>query len=370
VGRLIVNTRAPRTLGPGPGRSTLEFHRRLPGYAPSPLVRLPALARELGIGALLAKDESDRFGLPAFKILGSSWAVWQLARRALGDSPDAWTSLDDLAARLAPLRPLRLVTATDGNHGRGVARVARWLGLDARIYLPASAAAARVEAIRAEGAAVTLVDGTYDEAVIRAARECDERSWLVQDTSHDGQDEVPRWVIEGYATIFEEIEEQLVESHEAPPDLVLVQIGVGALAAAVLAHWRRDGLDAWPRIVGVEPLAADCAWRALEAGRVVTVRGGQRTIMAGLDCGTLASIAWPAIRDGLDACVTVEDARAEEARRALARHGVSSGESGAAGLAGLTELVCGPDAARARDRLRIGPDTRAFLISTEGPVGV
>jgi diaminopropionate ammonia-lyase len=248
--------------------------------------------------------------------------------------------------------------------------MARLLGFGARVFLPRGSAAARVEAIRSEGAEVAVEDDTYDEAVERAAREARERgprALLIQDTSWAGYEEVPRQVIEGYSTILWEIEDQLAARSAAGPDVVLVQVGVGALAAAVVAHYRRAELatlPALPTLIGVEPARAACALAALEAGRVVRLPGPHDSAMAGLNCGEVASLAWPALRDGLDAAVAIDDARCHRAVRLLAAHGVESGESGAAGLAGLLELQDAP--ADMRAALGLGPRARALVLSTEG----
>jgi len=151
-----------------PGRAPMRFHERLPGYAPTPLVEAPGLARRLGLRAVLVKDESWRLGLPAFKILGASWATYQLAIQRLGSEPK-WRTLDELRAQLQALGPITLMTATDGNHGRALARVARLFGFEAAIFVPAGTVPARIDAIASEGADVTVVDGSYDDAVRRAA---------------------------------------------------------------------------------------------------------------------------------------------------------------------------------------------------------
>ena len=173
-----------RDLDPA-GRGPMGFHRRLPEYAATPLVDAPELAGSLGVGKVWVKDESWRLGLPAFKILGASWAVyWALEQRSGGIRE--WGDVDELRGRLAPLLPLTLAAATDGNHGRAVARMARLLGLGARIFVPADMAQARIEAIRSEGAEVVVVRGTYDEAVARSAEEADGRCLVISDTSWPG----------------------------------------------------------------------------------------------------------------------------------------------------------------------------------------
>jgi diaminopropionate ammonia-lyase len=247
------------------------------------------------------KDESSRLGLPSFKVLGASWAV----HRAVAAEPDA----------------TRLVCATDGNHGRAVARMARLLGLEATVFVPAGMVAARRAAIAGEGAEVVVVDGSYDEAVERAAALGGDGTLIIQDTAWPGYETVPAWVIEGYATIGAEI--------DAAPDLVAVQIGVGSFAAAMVRRF------APARIVGVEPVAAACALASIEARAPVEVPGPHDSVMAGLNCGRVSPLAWPVLSRGIEAFATVSDDRARAAVALLARDGITAGESGAAGLAGL-----------------------------------
>jgi len=340
-------------------------HRRLPGYTPTPLRRLPTLARRLGLASLHLKDESDRLGLSAYKVLGAIWATVRLLEER---HPEllGWDDLTDLRRRLAALPRLTLVSATDGNHGRGVARVARWLGFGAEIYVPAGTKAPRIEAIALEGARVIEVPGTYDATVARAAAVTGPTVLLIQDHGWPGYERVPALVAEGYATIFQEIDSQLAAAGEAGPDLVLVQIGVGTLASAVVRHYRRWGLESPPQLVGVEPVGAACVLRSIEAGRPVLLEAGaDASIMAGLNCGAPSSAAWPDLRDGIDGFVAVEDEQARAAMRMLAAEGVVSGESGAAGLAGLLELVEGESAGAAREHLDL-EGRRVLLLSTEG----
>jgi diaminopropionate ammonia-lyase len=350
-----------------PEAGAIGLHRRLPGYVPTPLRPLPDLATRLGVGTVDIKDESRRYGLPAYKVLGAVWATYRALASRLGGMPEAWNDLAELRAQLGPLRGLRLVTATDGNHGRGVARVARWLGLPAEIYLPAGTAEARLMGIRSEGAVVVEVDGTYDDAVARAASATAEDALLIQDHGWPGYEQIPEWVAEGYETIFAEVDTELTARRAAPPDLVLVQIGVGTLASAVVRHYRQTGLARRPRLVGVEPTGAACALLSIEAGRPVMIHAGaDASIMAGLNCGTPSSAAWPLLRDGVDAFVAVEDDQARDAMRLLGDAGIIAGESGAAGVAGLRELLEGRDAVEARARLGITGQSRILLILTEG----
>jgi len=292
-------------------------------------VDAPDLAAAFGVSALSVKDESHRLNMPSFKILGASWAVYRLLVFRLGHEP-VWHDLAELRAAFAPLGPLTLVTATDGNHGRAVAHMAALLGYESRILVPAGTAPARIEGIASEGASVSVVNGTYDDAVRASAELATEHALVVSDTSWDGYTEVPRTVIEGYRTIFTEVDEQLAVS----PEVVVVPMGVGALAAATVASYA-----ATAQIVVVEPLHAACGLRSVEAGHPVFVPGPHDSIMAGLNCGTVSTVAWPALSRGVDLFVAVTDGAAEQAMRDLADVGVTGGETGAASLAGLRAVA-------------------------------
>jgi diaminopropionate ammonia-lyase len=351
----------------------LGLHRLLPGYAPTPLSEAPRLAAALGIGRLWVKNESSRVGVPAVKILGACWAVARALCERLGIEP-TFDSFGQLVARAAILRPLTLAAATDGNHGRAVARMAALLGFAAQIFVPRGTASARIEAICGEGATVTVVDGTYDDAVARAAAQTGPRCLVISDTSWPGYEAVPRFVIEGYATIFWEIDDQLELREQGWPDIVFVQIGVGALAAAVVRHYRQpanehihaSSLARPPKIVGVEPTRAACVLESMRAGQIVSIHGPQDSIMAGLNCGTPSLVAWPELSSGIDLFVTIGDERAREAMRALAEDGVVAGETGAAGVGGLIEICTAPGAEDMRAALGITSATQALVLCTEG----
>lgn len=352
--------------GEPPSQEVLAFHRRLPGYAPTRLVHAPLLARMLDVGDVWVKDESSRFGLPSFKILGASWATYRALATKAGSTFPEWHTLDELSQHLDLLRPLTLVAATDGNHGRAVAHMARLLGLHARILVPDGMAQARIAAIRGEGAEVTIVQGTYDDAVEQAAAMASDRALMISDTGWPGYEDVPAWVVEGYSTIFREVDEQLAEAGKQQPDLVAVQMGVGALAAAVLRHYRRPAPAAAPRIVGVEPADAACVLASARAGERVLVPGPHRSIMAGLNCGIPSATAWPLVSQGIDLFVAIDDDYACDAMRALADAGVVSGETGAAGLGGLLAILRGAGALQLRDTLGISRDSSILILSTEG----
>jgi diaminopropionate ammonia-lyase len=319
-----------------PAAHATAFHRSLSGYAPSDLRDAPGLAEAMGVRRVLVKVDSERFGLPAFKILGASWA----AERLLAGRDSAG---------------ITLVTATDGNHGRAVARVARMRGLAAHVLVPAGTAAARIEGIASEGAHVEVVDGSYDEAVARAAAMADDTHVVLSDTSWPGYEDVPRWVVEGYETIFREADEQLDE----PPDAAFIPIGVGSLAVAAANHWPA----APPKLVGLEPERAACALASIKAGEPVTVPGPHDSMMAGLNAGTVSALAWPVLRDRFDAFCAIGDSWAEEGMRALAAMEVRAGEV-SGGTVGAALAVCADDAARGA--LGIDEHSSLFLLLTEG----
>ena len=352
--------------GGGVGSAVRSFHAQLPGYAPAPLVELAELAAELEVGRLWVKAETDRFGLPSFKILGASWAVHRAVAERCGLGED--TDLAALSAAL-PGTPLRtLLAATDGNHGRAVARMARLLGLGARIFVPVGTAEARIRAIEGEGAAVVVVDGDYDDAVARAAADEDAASLVVSDTSWPGYERIPSWVSEGYETILAEADLGL-EARGAPePTVVVVPTGVGALAAAVLRHYRGEERRQGPaaNVVTVEPERAACVLQSLRAGEPVRVPGPHPSIMAGLNCGTPSRVAWPLLRAGVSAAVSIADDAACWAMRRLAGAGIEVGETGAAALGGLAALVASGDEA-AKRRAGLGPTANVLVLATEGP---
>lgn len=345
--------------------NSLEFHRKLPGYAPSRLVNAASLASELNLGNLWIKDESWRLGLPAFKILGASWATYRALDERFGPFKP-WQTLGEVKEQLKAFQPLALATATDGNHGRAVARMARWLGLEARIFVPAGTVEARIHGIESEGATVTEVQGTYDEAVELASKEANERCLVISDTSWPGYEVVPGWIAEGYSTIFWEIEEELKAWGETGPDVALIQVGVGALAAAMVRHYRQPGQTRLVRLVSIEPVGADCALVSMRAGKIVTVPGPHTSIMAGLNCGTPSPVAWPLLSGGIDLFLAIEDARAIQAMRKMAQVEVTSGETGASGLGGLLEIMTGKNSTELRKKLDLTATSRVLVISTEG----
>jgi diaminopropionate ammonia-lyase len=321
---------------PPPTDEAAAFHHSLPGYAPTPVHRLDRIAEDLGVATVHVKDESDRLGLPAFKILGASWAIERLLR----EEPATHT----------------LVAASAGNHGRAVARAAALRGLTCRIFLPARALPMRRTAIAEEGADVVIVDGTYEEAVDIAeqAAQADGVA-LIADVGARGPAE---WVIDGYATLFAEAAAQ------ATYDLIVVPVGVGSFAAAAARH----GAQVGAAVVGVEPVTAACLTASLLHGAPTAVPT-PGTTMAGLDCAEVSPAAWPTLHRGMAGTVTVTDAEAAAAMRDLRGAGLTIGESGAAALAGLRTLRSDGHGSDLRERLATGPSTRVLLVATEGITG-
>ncbi len=368
-------------------------YRSLPEYLPTPLLSLRNLAHELSVGEILVKDESHRFGLNAFKALGSAYAIYRFVQKHLQESGRQCPAADQFYREpTLPKGTFVFCTATDGNHGRGVAWVARKLGQDAVIYMPKNSAHARIENIRKEGAEVIIVDGSYDDAVVRCAKDALARGWqIISDTSWPGYEEIPRWIQAGYLTMFEEIH----ADGTVPVDFVIIPAGVGALAAAAAWYYNRIYPELRPKLVSVEPIGADCLLQSVlsETGEPVSLRGEPASIMAGLNCGTPSRIAWPFVKQGFDLFMTVTDDVAREAMRtyyyprvskppfgsAQDRLGVRpteekrdpriiSGESGASTLAALLTL-CNENsvtAADARAHLDLSPGTKVLLLNTEG----
>lgn len=347
------------------------LHQSLPGYQPTPLVELPGLAGRLGVKRLFVKDESQRLGLQAFKVLGAAYAVARLLAEQLQlpALPD-WPELAAVARQRLP--GMTLVTATDGNHGRGVAWVARSLGLRAVVYLPAGAANGRVQAIQAAGGEAIVTDLNYDDAVRLAAQAAaDQGWWLIQDTAWPGYQQVPAWIIQGYTTLAVEADRQL-QAAGATATHLLLQAGVGALAAAMQTYWlSRCGPQ--PVSLLVEPERAACFYRSVQVGdgQPHAVAGDLATIMAGLACGEPNPLAWPVLSQTAAAFASCPDYVAALGMRLLAAPiagdpSVEAGESGAVGLGLLALLLCGPTLQEHRQRLGLGADSTVLLLNSEG----
>ncbi len=339
-----------------------------PGYAPTPLLDLAAIARQAGLGVLRLKDEAGRFGLGSFKALGGAYAVaellaGELARR--GVAPAA-TSAELMAGRWAEATQTITVTcATDGNHGRAVAWGARRCHCRAVIFIHEGVSAGRAAAIAAYGAEIRRVPGTYDVSLRVAAADAEANGWfVVSDTSWEGYTEVPRAIMQGYRVMADEAVAQweAVQPDGAPPTHVFIQGGVGGVAAAVSVQ-ARTAFSPAPRLVVVEPDRAACLLASAELGERTSVPGDLDTLMAGLACGEPSLLAWQELDRGAAAFMAIPDDAAVATMRLLAQAGVVAGESGVAGLAGC--LLAAADPA-ARETLGLQPDSRVLVFSTEG----
>jgi diaminopropionate ammonia-lyase len=328
------------------------FFAARPDLSPTPLRSLPGLADHLDIGALEIKDETARFGLNAFKAVGATFTVETLRERGTIREGDT------------------LVCATEGNHGRAVARAARDADCFARVYVSDTVAPARVAAIQAEGAVVVTVSGTYDDAVRVMAAEALTNGWtVISDTSWPGYDEIPRLIMLGYTRLLDEVDAASPATHT--PDAIFVQGGVGGLLGAVASwvHWRYDA--ARPLVVCVEPASAACLQHSARHGAPTTLDGPFETIMGGLRCGEVSPAAFNTVLSLVDAYVAIEDEWALDAIRLLAEPvpgdpPIRAGASGAAALGGLLATLRDAGLGALRDRLTLGPQSRVLVMVTEG----
>lgn len=351
-------------LSPKVAQRVMAFHRQVPGYAPTPLKTLPELAEECGVKALLVKDESPRFGLNAFKGLGGIYAVARAAGKLLGLEPEQITFPElQKSEYQEALHQLTFATATDGNHGKGVAWAAGLLGCPAKVFMPKGSSPRRAQAIRNAGQAeVTITQWNYDDTVNYVNQCAEKNGWvLVQDTSWDGYEQVPKWIMQGYTTMAQEAAEQLMEM----PTHIFLQAGVGAMAGAVTGYFRARYGENCPKIVLVEPYGAACIYESMEAGdgNPHTAKGNGETIMAGLNCGSPCTVAWDILRDYGSFALECGDDAAKLGMRTLRRYGIVSGESGASGIGAFLELAKSPGQ---KAKLGIGPEARILFFSTEG----
>ena len=361
-------------------KEVYDFHKSLPGYKATPLVELDNLAKYYGVKKVWLKDESKRFGLNAFKVLGGSYAIGKYLSQKLGkdmsELPFNVLISDEIKKQLGDVT---FVTATDGNHGRGVAWVANKLRQKSVVYMPKGSAQMRFDAIAREGADVTITDLNYDDAVRLANKGAQEHGWImVQDTAWDGYEEIPLWIMQGYSTIINEIVEQLEAAKEEKPTHVFLQAGVGSFAGAVQGYLAHLYGDDRPITIICEPHGANCIYKSMEAndGKPHNVTGDLTTIMAGLACGEPNTISWKILRDNSDFSVSCDDQVAARGMRILSSPlgtdtRVISGESGAVGL-GLFSILTEKKEkyAELMKELKIDENSRILCISTEGDTDV
>lgn len=349
-----------------------HFHKSFPGYQPSPLADLKSLAKALGVKGIYVKDESARFGLNAFKGLGGSYCIGKyIADRLNVDISDLSYEKINSAKIHDKLGEITFVTATDGNHGRGIAWTANCLGHKSVVYMPKGSSLERLNNIKALGAEASITDLNYDDTVRLASKKSKENGWvLVQDTAWEGYEEIPGWIMQGYTTVAYEIIGQLKEK----PTHIFLQAGVGAMAGALTGFFA-DYYDKRekPAIIIVEPNKADCVFRTAAAadGRMHPVTGNMDTIMAGLACGEPCTIGWDVLKTYADHFVSIPDWVAAKGMRILGNPAgedekVISGESGAAPLGFVAEIMQNASLDYLRNQLNLGLDSRILCISTEG----
>ena len=335
-------------------KEVADFHETI-GNKKTPLVKLPGLAKRLGIGNLLLKDESHRFGLNAFKALGASYAMY----RQIEKNPQIKT----------------FCTATDGNHGRAVAWMARKLGRKALIYMPQGTVPTRVRAIEKEGAEVLLIDRGYDIAVKMANTRVDEANkksgnhfWsLIQDTAWDGYEEIPSDIMKGYWTQIHEITNQIGKEKI---DVLFLQTGVGSWAASIIGYIMKEWQNP-PACISVEPHSANCLFESIKTGNRVSVENNEITTMAGLNCGSVSTLGWQILKNGLVGSISISDKLSEEAMITLASPVsgdpvIISGESGASGLGALIGLCKTHEFNSFKEKICLNKTSTVLVINTEG----
>ena len=362
---------APEYLSPDTARSVRAFHRSFPQYAPTPLAALPETSELLGLGSIHVKDESKRFGLNAFKVLGGSYAIGCLLGEKLGlaEKEINYSTLSSEESR-AKLGEVTFVTATDGNHGRGVAWSATAFGMKSVVYMPRGSAQERLENIRAAGADAGITELNYDDTVRLASRHAEEYGWvLVQDTAWEGYTQIPRRIMQGYCTMALEAAGQLPQK----PTHIFLQAGVGAMAGAMAGFFASLYSEDKPIITVVEPNRADCLFRTAKAndGALHFVTGDMDTIMAGLACGEPCSIAWEVLSDCADHFLSVPEYAAAKGMRILGNPAgnddrVISGESGASAFGAVAAIMTEPELAPIRETLELDQNSRVLFFSTEG----
>ena len=344
-----------------------DFHKSMWGYyKPTPLVELKELAAWLGVKRIFVKDESKRFGLKSFKALGGSYAIACYLAKRLGKRIED-ISFDYLASDeiRESLGRVTFATATDGNHGRGIAWMARILGFPSVVYMPKGSAQTRVEAIAKEGAVVKITEFNYDDTVRMLVADAADNGWtVVQDTAWPGYEEIPLWIMQGYTTMVGEALEAMPE----PPTHVFAQAGVGSMAGAAQAVVASYGYDEEPVFTIMEAAAANCFFRSFEQGKMVSVGGDLNTIMAGLACGEINPLAWKIIKNHSEFCLSCRDEVAALGMRLWgnplgADEKITAGESGAigGGVLGLLDKYH-----NLKTDMKLNKDSVMLFFNTEG----
>ena len=323
-----------------------DFHKTLAEYFETPLRSLDVLAENFGVGGIYVKDESYRFGLNAFKALGGSYAIGKLIEKEKNIGT--------------------VITATDGNHGRGVAWSAKKFGLKSVVYMPKGTARERLDNILKLGADASILDMNYDDAVKKAKTDADKNGWtLVQDTAFEGYEEIPQYIMQGYTTMALEADEQM---GNIPPTHIFLQAGVGSMAAAVTAYFSDKYKYTKPVITIVEPNKADCFYLTASAndGEIHPYKGEMNTMMAGLACGEPCTLAWKILKEKAEYFVSIDDSKAALGMNMLADNGIVSGESGAPAFGFFCSLMTDEAMRGLRAEIKIDKNSRILFFSTEG----
>lgn len=354
---------------------SIGFHKSFPQYSVTPLTRLTNLASYLGLKRLYVKDESYRFGLNAFKVLGGSYAIAKYISKELGrDVSEVPYSVLTSEKLRKEFGQATFFSATDGNHGRGVAWAANRLGQKCVIRMPKGTTQTRLENIAKENATVTIEDMNYDECVRLAASEAEKtpHGIIVQDTAWDGYEEIPTWIMQGYGTLATEADEQLA-ADGARPTHIFIQAGVGSLAGAVIGYFANRFKENPPVMVVVEAGAADCLYRsALKGdGNRIDVTGDMLTIMAGLACGEANTVSWDILRNHADAFVSCPDWVSANGCRIYGAPmrgdtQVISGESGSVTMGLVHALMTKPEYKELKEALKLDENSEVLLVSSEG----
>lgn len=350
--------------------SVANFHESLPNYKPTPLVRLSSLADKLGIDELLIKDESQRFELNAFKVLGASYAIAKVLGNKL-NLGDYELTYERILSEKSKFQEITFVTATDGNHGRAVAWAAEKFSSKAIVYMPKGSSLARLKAIKQFGSEASITDKNYDDTIIYAEKMAKDNGWvLLQDTSWDGYEEVPIHIMQGYFTL---ITEFLRQEQNIWPTHVFVQAGVGSLAAAILAYLYNLTNKTTPIFVVVEPQGAPCLYESIKLcdGEPYRIKGDLATIMSGLACGEPSHLGLRILKAGTNAFIKCSDDVARRGMKVLGNplagdQAIISGESGAVTLGLVYELLSNRQPCNIKDELCITSNSKILLFSTEG----
>lgn len=352
-----------------------DFHKSFPQYEETPLVNLENLSNDLGLGGIFIKDESYRFGLNAFKVLGGSFAMAkymaQKLNKDISELPYEKLISEEVREEIGEIT---FVTATDGNHGRGVAWTANRLKQKSVVYMPKGSSKTRLENIRKEGAEASITDMNYDDAVRLATKYASKNNGLVvQDTAWEGYEKIPAWIMQGYGTMGLEALNQLNEYKIERPTHIFIQAGVGSLAGGIQGFFASVFEGNCPKTVIVESNLADCLYKSAVAndGNLVAVGGEMQTIMAGLACGEANTIGWEVLKEHSNTFVSSPDYVAANGMRILGNplrgdKKVISGESGAVTLGLLYEIMKNDKYKDLKESLELDGNSKVLLFSTEG----